>query len=207
MSKKSKNRIGSISQPPIVWGPSEGYNWAKTAYTGNKKKKHKRTKRDILSNPHFYIELDTKKIILLPDGLLQKFIVKKLNLEKIREEFDILLIVEKFLKALSHIKFKNINEIKIDKEIIYLRPEKKKDITETLELVIKQREKWKTSRSLHIVATKESHSELKAIITIKLVHRKKEHTIDVQFKGEIERKMYKQFVNYLKKNLKIKNVI
>ena len=207
MAKKSN--ATSITTPPWVWGsPSEGYQWAKIAYTGEGrggKKKEKRTGEDTMSNPHVYVELNTKKNVLLPEGELQKLLAKGLDIEKTCEGFDIIITAEKFLRALSHIKIKNVTEIKIDREIVYSHPEKKKDVRETIKMLIEFGDKWKKSKIVRITAIR--GRDYKVVVKIKRIHRRAEHAIDVKFNGEIEKRLFKQFVNYLKKNLEVKEVI
>jgi len=114
MAKRSKAPT-SLTTPPWVWGPSEGYQWAKIAYTGEGrggKREEKRTREDTMSNPHVYVELDAKKNVLSPDGELQKLLARGLDLEKTCEGFDIIVTAEKFLRVLAHIKIKNVTEIK-----------------------------------------------------------------------------------------------
>jgi hypothetical protein len=43
-----------------------------------------------------------------------------------------------------------------------------------------------------------------AIIQIKKIHTYKEHSIDIQIKGEIRKYIYHTFINYLKENIEIK---
>ena len=208
MAKRSKAPTTSITTPPWVWGPSEGYQWAKIAYTGEGrggKKEEKRTGEETMSNPHVYVELDTKKNVLLPEGELQKLLAEGLDLEKTCEGFDIIVTAEKFLRALAYIKIKNVTEIKIDREIVYSHPEKKKDVRETIEMLIEFGDRWKRSKLVRITAI--GDRDYKVIIKIKRIHRRVEHAIDVQFNGEIEKRLFKQFVNYLKKNLEVKEVI
>lgn len=214
MSKKAKNQMGSISQPPRVWGPSEGYEWAKTAYTGDKRKKHKRIKRDTISNPRFQIELDTIKHDVLPKTKIKEIIINKFGSKKIYEDFNIIKTVEIFVNALYRIKFKEVGEISFERKVVYSYKEKKKNVDEILKNIKTDKEKLIQSKFARITAKKESHDESQMVtIKIKKVHKKlnnikkTEHPINIEFNGEIERKTILQFVNHLKNNLKIKNVI
>ncbi len=208
MSKKLKTNFGTLSEPPWVWGPTEGYQWAKFAYAGERDRKPKHRKdRNIIHDPHLIIDLDVKTNILLPGGTLQRMLAKKLKLGKLQEHFDIVVTAEKFLEALARAQFKNINEIKIENKVIYSHTECNKDVDETIEILMAQGEAWKTSRSIMITATTAKLRGCKAIIAIKRVHTKQEHAIDVKFKGELKRNLFKQFVSYLTINLEVKDIV
>ncbi|MCK5560706.1 MAG: hypothetical protein KAJ51_08945 [Thermoplasmata archaeon] len=207
MSKRSKSDLGAISEPPWIWGPTEGYQWARFAYAGEKahKVKHRKS-RNVIQNPHLQIDLNIKKNLLLPKGFIQRILIKKLELGKLEEHFDIVVTAEKFLEALDRAKFKNINEIKIDNNVIYFHLEKNKDVLETIEILIAQGDNWQTSKSIKITATTVKLGGCKAIIAIKRVHSKQEHAIDVRFMGELKRNLFKQFVNYVKRNLEVRDI-
>jgi hypothetical protein len=207
MVKKSKNPIDSLPQPPWVWGsPKEVFEWW-SALPGKSRDKKQTMGSGTISNPHIHFELESKKNLLLPDSDLQRLLVTKLGLEKISEEFDIVLTAEKFLKVLSRAKFKNINEIEIDGKIIYSNPEKWKDVIETLEILLQQGEGWKKSNKINITATNKGPSKCKALVKINRIHRKTEYAIDVHFEGEIKKESFLQFIEYLKRNLEVVEVL
>jgi hypothetical protein len=203
-----KKEPPSLGTPPLVWGaPSESYRWAKIAYTGEGRggdKKKEEAGEELMHNPHVHVELDTKKNAVLPDGDLQRALAKRLELEKTLEGFDIIVTAEKFLRALDSIKFKNVAEIRIDREVIYSHPEKENDVRETIAMLIERGDKWRRARNLRITAIRDADS--RAVIDIKRIHRKAEHAIDVRFEGNIEKKRFRQFINYLEKNLEVLDV-
>jgi hypothetical protein len=153
MSKKSKGSDPTFQEPPWVWGPTEGYQWAKVAYKGEKKlRRSPPVKKNILISPHLEIDLKTQKNILMPDSELKQILIKKFGLAKIQEHFDIVVTAEKFLAALKRVKFKNVHEIKVDRDLIYSHPEKKKDVKETIELLVDHGDNWLDSNSIQITA-------------------------------------------------------
>jgi hypothetical protein len=197
----------SLGTPPLVWGaPSESYRWAKIAYTGEGRggDEEKRHEDDVMHSPRVHVELDTKKNAILPDGDLQRALAQRLELEKTLEGFDIIVTAEKFLRALDSIKFKNVAEIRIDREVVYSHPEKENDVRETIAMLIERGDRWRKARNLRITAIRDTNS--RAVIDIKRIHRKSEHAIDVRFKGDLEKKRFRQFINYLEKNLEILDV-
>jgi hypothetical protein len=208
MSKKSKDTNITYQEPPWVWGPTEGYQWANVAYKGEMKHKHQPTvSPNFISNPHLEIDLKVKKNIVMPDSELKKLLFKKFGLTRVHEHFDIIVTAEKFLAALNRVKFKNVHDIKIDRKVIYSHPEIKKDIKETIELLVDQGENWRSSNSIRIKASNEKSKLCKVSIKIKRVHSKNEHTIDIEFDGEIRKNVFKQFINYIKKNLEVQEII
>lgn len=208
MAKRPKDPP-SLGTPPLVWGaPSESYRWAKIAYTGEGRggdKKEKAVREELMRNPHVHVELDTKKNLVLPEGDLQKFLAKRLDRERILEEFDIVVTAEKFLRALACIKFKNVTEIRIDRETIYSHPERENDVHETIGMLVDFGDRWGKARSAIISAVRDENH--RAEIRIRRIHRRTENAIDVQFEGDIEKRLFRQFINYLEKNLEIKEVI
>lgn len=208
MAKKEKEPP-SLGTPPLVWGdPSESFRWAKIAYTGDRKgekKEEKTAREEVMHNPHAYVELDTKKNPVLSDGDLQRFLAKRLDREKVLEEFDMIVTAEKVLRALAYAKFKNVTEIRIDRQTIYSHPERENDVRDTIGMLIEFGDGWKGSKSVRITAMMDK--EHRAVIKIKRIHRKADHAIDVQFEGDIEKRLFRQFINYLEKNLEIKEVI
>ncbi len=158
-----------------------------------------------MHNPHVYVELDTKKNAVLPEGDLQRFLAKRLDRERVLEEFDMIVTAEKFLRALAYAKFKNVAEIRIDRQAIYSHPERENDVRDTIEMLIGLGDSWKGSKSVRITAMMDK--EHRAVVKIKRIHRKADHAIDVQFEGDIEKRLFRQFINYLEKNLEVKEVI
>jgi hypothetical protein len=203
-----KKEPPSLGTPPLVWGaPSESYRWAKIAYTGEGRggeKREKEAKEELMHNPHAHVELDTKKNEVLPDGDLQRFLVRRLDRERVLEEFDMVVTAEKFLRALAYIKFKNVTEIKVDRKKIYSHPERENDVRETISMLVDLRDGWEKAKSVRIEAVRDENH--RAEIRIKRMHRKAEHAIDVQFEGDVEKRTFKQFINYLEKNLEILDV-
>lgn len=207
MSKKSKGSGMTFQEPPWVWGPTEGYQWAKVAYKGERKhRRHLHDKKNILISPHLEIDLKAQKNMLMPDSELKKIFIKKFGMAKIQEHFDIVVTAEKFLAALNRVKFKNVHEIKVDHDVIYSHPEKKKDVKETIELLVDHGDNWQNSNSIQITASNEKTKGCKVIVKIKRIHAKSEHTINIEFEGQIKKNQFKQFINYLKKNLEVQHI-
>jgi len=71
-------------------------------------------------------------------------------------------------------------------------------------MLIERGDKWRKARNLRITAIRDTNS--RAVIDIKRIHRKAEHAIDVRFEGNIEKKRFRQFINYLEKNLEVLDV-
>jgi hypothetical protein len=203
-----KKEPPSLGTPPLVWGaPSESYRWAKIAYTGEGRggdKKEKVDMEELMRDPHVHVELDVEKNEVLPDGDLQGFLARRLDRKKVLEDFDMVVTAEKFLRALDNIKFKNVVEIRVDREIIYSHPEKENDVRETILMLVDLGDRWEMAKSIRIRAVRDENH--RAEIRIKRIHRKTENAIDVQFEGNIEKRRFRQFINYLEKNLEVLDV-
>ena len=115
----------------------------------------------------------------------------------IEEDFELLPIAELVLRGLAKAKFRNTAKIIVDDKILYEHPEKKTDLRKTINDISGFSDEITNGRSLEIIAILDDIGKITALIKIKKIHRKKEHSVDIQIKGRIREEVYHTFINYL----------
>lgn len=196
-----------LPQPPWVYCPKEVNEWLfSTASPVRTKKLILKKKQKTVENVELSIDLDVEKIELTPSNWLRNFVSQRLDIIKVEEHFNPIIIAEKILKSLDSSKFKNIIEIKMDEKILYYHPEMKKDVTQGVKLLAEQLILKKRCTSIEIIVRKESIHECTAKIRIKKIHAKKIHAIDILLNGKLREKTFHRFLNQLKHSLPIKEM-
>ena len=117
------------------------------------------------------------------------------------EQFDPFVVAEIILRALAKAKFRNTNKIVIDSQIVYNHPEKASDLRKTIDLLHDYSISNKAVNTIVIVALLADVEQCTAEVTIKKIHTKKEHSLNIFLRGEIKRVLYHAFLNYLHEKL------
>jgi hypothetical protein len=194
-------RYGSgFREPPWVMGsPKEVMDWMEATHP--KKKEYDSNETDeikYLTDLHIKFDFDVKKTLKKSSNPLYR----ALGLfTRIEEDFDPFSTTELILRGLAKAKFHNTIKISIDKKILYEHPENKKDLRKTIELLHEFKKEIYQGTKIEIDALLEDVKKCLVTIQVKKVHRKKEHTIDLQFKGKIRSDVYHTFLNYLKEHI------
>lgn len=192
-----------FTPPPWVYGPSETMKWIEATHPSKKdgKKSHEQALHKKVRNITIHFDLNVDHTPLKPSHKISYRLRKLCRATLIEEQFDVGHLAETLLRGLAKAKFKHTEEITVDGKNLYDHPEMISDLRQTIEHV-KNSIPANTTR----MEMKVDHTERKtciAFITIKKVHRKKEHSVTIQFKGELDRDLYHAFLNYLHENLGI----
>jgi hypothetical protein len=191
-------RYGSgFREPPWVMGsPKEVMEWLDATHPPKKEhyaEEPEETK--YLTDLHIKFDFDVKKTVKKSSNpLFRTFGL----FTRIEEDFDPFSTTELILRGLAKAKFHNTTKITVDKKTLYEHPENKKDLRKTIELIYEFKKEIYQGSHIEIDAQLEDVKTCLVTIQVKKVHRKKEHTIDLQFKGKIRADVYHTFLNYLK---------
>lgn len=189
-----------FKQPPWVIGsPKEVMEWIEATHPTKKRHSNKKNKDEdeFLANVRIRFDFNVKKSEIQPSGFLSKIIGKKL----IVESFELLPTAELILRGLAKAKFRNTAKIVVDGETLYEHPEKKTDLRKTIEDISEYSEEISNGKKLEIRAILSDVERCTAIIKIKKVHTKKEHSVDILMKGLIRKELYHTFLNYLREKI------
>jgi hypothetical protein len=195
------NRYNSgFREPPWVMGsPKEVMDWIEASHPSKKEDKHKFEKQ-YLTNLHIKFDFEVEKRIVKSTCIFCRII----GLNKIEEDFEILSTTELILRGLAKAKFKNVAKIVVDDKTLYDQPEKNSDLSKTIENLSDFSEYISNAQSVEIIAILDDVEKVEAIIKIKRIHRKKEHSVDIEIKGKIRSEVYHTFLNYIKENIGLK---
>jgi len=196
------SRYGSgFREPPWVMGsPKEVMDWMEASHPKKREKDNNKTKKDYLKNLHIKFDFDVKKRVIKPKGLFLK--IKNKNI--IEEDFEMLPTAELILRGFAKAKFKNTAKIIIDRKTVYEHPEKKSDLRKTIENINEYSSEISKGKNLVVVAILDEVEKCTATIKINKVHKKNEHSVDIQIKGKIKRDIYHTFLNYLDEKIGLK---
>jgi hypothetical protein len=192
--------------PPWVYSPSEVEQWINATYPTHKvgKSHVERSKKEkFLKNIEIVLDLDVEKKILHPSNILLNTLRKIAGRERIEEHFELLPTAELFIRGLAQTKFHYMAKITVDGKSIYDHSEKKQDLRHTIELLTEFAHNKKNAESIRLIAYLDERQDCIADITIKRIHPKKEHSILIRIKGEIEETRFHRFLNYLRKHLSV----
>ena len=204
------SRYGSdFKEPPWVMGsPKEVMDWAEAIHPNKKSDKDREAKRkrdkDLLKNLHVQFDFDVEQTKIEPSNIFSKLFLKITGNEMIEEDFDLSSKAELILRGLAKAKFKNIAKLVVDSKTLYNHPEKKSDLRKTIDGIGEFAHKIKDGKSIDITAILADIEKCTANIKIKKIHSKKEHSVDIQMKGEIKKELYHTFLNYLDQNIGFK---
>jgi hypothetical protein len=168
-------------------------DWVIASHPDKKdKEEHGREKR-FLNNLHIRFDFNVdKKEIKSP-----YFFSRLIGIKLIEEELELLPIAELVLRGLAKAKFRNTAKIVVDGNVLYEHPEKKTDLRKTIDGIGEFSKEITNGKYLEIIAILDDISRSTALIKIKKIHSKKEHSVDIQIKGRIREEVYHTFVNYL----------
>jgi hypothetical protein len=196
------SRYGSgFREPPWVMGsPKEVMDWVEASHPSKKAKNKHKFEKEFLKNLHIKFDFDVKRNEVDPPGFLSKITSGKM----IEEDFELLPTAELILRGLAKAKFRNTAKIVINGKTLYEHPEKKSDLRKTIEDISEFSSEITKGKNLEITAILADVEKAIAIIKIKKIHKKKEHSIDIQIKGKIRKEIYHIFLNYLNEKIGLK---
>jgi hypothetical protein len=189
------SRYGSgFREPPWVMGaPKEVMDWMEASHPSKKDKDKHKFEKEYLNNLHIKFDFDVKRKEIEPIGLFSKITNKKI----IEEDFELLPTTELILRGLAKAKFRNTAKIKIDGNTIYEHPEKKSDLRKTIDNIDEFSSEITKGKNLEVVAILDDVEKCTATIKINKIHKKNDHSVDIQIKGKIKKDIYHTFLNYL----------
>jgi len=190
-----------FTQPPWVMGsPKEVMDWIEASHPSqkdhNKKEKYK---EEFLTDVHIKFDFDVKRSKIEHSNFLLKIIGRKLILE----DFELLPTAELILRGLAKAKFKNTAKIVVDGKTLYEHPEKKTDLRKTIDNINEYSKEISEGNKLEIRAMLADVEKSVAIIKVKKIHTKREHSIEILIKGRIRKDLYHTFLNYLKERISL----
>ena len=193
------SRYGSgFREPPWVMGsPKEVMDWVEASHPSKRDKDRHDFEKQFLSNLHIRFDFDVDHKLIKSSCAFCRVI----GLNKIEEDFDLLSTTEMILRGLAKAKFKNTAKIVVDKKVIYDHPEKKTDLRKTIDDIGEFSKQISQGNTLEITAILDDLEKATAIIKVKKIHGKKEHSIDIQIKGKIRSTIYHTFLNYLEEKM------
>ena len=191
----------NFREPPWVMGsPKEVMDWTEASHPRKKEKNEHKHDKEFLNNLHIKFDFDVKRTELEPSSFIRKITGNKL----VEEDFDLLPATELILRGLAKAKFRNTARIVVDGKTLYEHPEKKSDLRKTIDDISDFSDGIKKGKTVEVTAILADVEKCTAIINIKKIHSKKEHSVDIQIKGKIRKETYHTFLNYLDEKLGVK---
>jgi len=189
------SRYGSgFREPPWVMGsPKEVMDWMEASHPKKKGKESHKFEKSFLKNLHIKFDFNVKKTEIEPTGVFSKITNKKI----IEEDFELLPTAKLILRGLAKAKFRNTAKIVIDGKILYEHPEKKSDLRKTIDNINEFSPEISKGKNLDVVAILDDVEKCTAVIKINKIHKKNDHSVDIQIKGKIKKDIYHTFLNYL----------
>lgn len=196
------NRYNSgFREPPWVMGsPKEVMDWVEASHPGKKKDDKHKFEKNYLTNLHIKFDFDVDHTIVKSSSLFGRII----GLDNVEEDFELFPTAKLILRGLAKAKFRNTAKIVVDSKVIYEHPEKKSDLRKTIDDLGIFSNEISKGKILEITAILDDVEKSTAVIKIKKIHSKKEHSVDIQIKGKIRSDIYHTFVNYLNENIGVK---
>ena len=188
----------NFREPPWVMGsPKEVMDWVEASHKSSKDEEKKEYDKKFLKNLHikFDFNVDHKEV------KSSCVFCRVVGLNKIEEDFDLFSTSELILRGLAKAKFKNLAKIVADGKKLYDHPEIKSDLRKTIDDFKEFSDQIKNAMSIEIVAILADVEKATAVIKIKKVHSKKDHSVDIQIDGKIRSDIYHTFLNYLDNKL------
>lgn len=194
-----------FKQPPwIIGSQKEVMEWIEATHPSKKNKKHKKNHRkEILKNLNIRFDFNVKHTKIKPSNVFSRFILKITKNYLIEEDFELIPTAELILRALAKAKFRNTAKIIVDGETLYDHPENKSDLRNTIDGFNGLVSDIKDSKFVEITAVLADVEKCIAKIKLKRIHKEKEHSVEIQMKGEIKKELYHTFLNYLNDKLGI----
>ena len=196
------SRYGSgFREPPWVMGsPKEVMDWVEASHAIKKDKDKHKFEKEFLKNLHIKFDFDVERKEVNPPSFLSKITSSKM----IEEDFELLPTTELILRGLAKAKFRNTAKIVVDEIILYEHPEKKSDLRKTIDEIGEFSSEILKGKTVEITAILADVERCTATIKINKIHKKKEHSVDIQIKGKIRKEIYHTFLNYLNEKIGLK---
>lgn len=196
------SRYGSgFREPPWVMGsPKEVMDWVEASHPSKKDKDKHKFEKEFLKNLHIKFDFDVERKEVNPPSFLSKITSSKM----IEEDFELLPTTELILRGLAKAKFRNTAKIVVDEIILYEHPEKKSDLRKTIDEIGEFSSEILKGKTVEITAILADVERCTATIKINKIHKKKEHSVDIQIKGKIRKEIYHTFLNYLNEKIGLK---
>lgn len=190
----------NFREPPWVMGsPKEVMDWVEASHPSKKEDKNSFEKK-YLTNLHIKFDFDVdKKVIKSPC-----MVCNLAGLNKVEENFELFPTAELILRGLAKAKFRNTAKIVVDKKVLYAHPEKKTDLRKTIDNIDEFLGEISKGKTLEITAILDEVEDAIAIIKIKKIHSRKDHSVDIEIKGKIRSDIYHTFLNYLNEKIGLK---
>jgi len=148
-----------------------------------------------------YIDLDAKDL-KEDDNFIDAFL-SVLGIHPKVANFDVFLVSERVLQALSRAKFRNLAELKLNNDLVYEHPELEYDLKEVLNEINEFLLKDQRIDVVHARVIDGPDKDAEAFITVSSSHSKFTHDIKIVIRGSIEKADLEKMVNYLEEGLKI----
>jgi hypothetical protein len=191
----------NFREPPwVVGSPKEVMDWVDASHPSKKGKEDERLKKKYLTNLHIRFDFDVDRREFEP----KTFFLRILGTKLVEEDIELFPVAELILRGLAKAKFRNTAKIAVDGVVLYEHPEKKSDLRKTIEEIDEFSSDIKRGKQVEITAILSDIEKAVAVIRIKKIHKKKEHSVDIQIKGRIKEEIYHIFLNYLKDKIGIK---
>lgn len=195
-----------FKQPPWVQSPSEVMDWINATHPSKKTKgkKHISSGGKILRNLHVCFDLNVEQKKVPSPHFFSKIITMITGNGLIEEEIDLVNTAETVLRGLAKAKFKNLSKIVIDKKTLFQHLNKYSDLRKTIDDFHLITQDIQIEKSIEVTAILKEG--MRSIVTVKImkIHKKKEHTVDIQIKGGIKEDLYHTFKNYLNEKFGLK---
>jgi len=190
----------NFREPPWVMGsPKEVQDWMDASHPSKEDEEKKRWEKKFLKNLHIKFDFQVNHKEIKSPGFMGNLFGKKF----IEEDFELYPTAELILRGLAKAKFRNLAKIIIDGKKIYDHPEIKSDLRKTIDDLKDFTEQIQSGKIIEISAILKDVEKAEATIKIKKIHKKNEHSVDIQINGKIRKEIYHTFLNYLKENIGI----
>jgi len=188
----------SFREPPWVMGsPKEVMDWTEASHPSKKEKNPHKIDKEILRNLHIKFDFDVKRTKITPPNFMAKITGKKF----VEEAFELLPTTELILRGLAKAKFRNTAKIVVDGKTLYEHPEKTSDLRKTIDDISEFADEIHNGKRIEITAVLTDVRKCTATIKVNKIHSTKEHSVDIQMKGEIRKEVYHTFLNYLNEKI------
>ena len=183
-------------QPPWVYGPTETMDWIEATHPSKKggKKGARGRGHKKVRNMHVQFDLNVERTPVNKTHGAARFFAT-IGAAKVEEHFDLVQTAELLLRALAKAKFRHTGKIVIDDKVVSSHQGNLLDLQSAIEVITTSCPPH--ARTIEITAFFTDMKIPVALIHIKKIHRVKEHSIDIFFKGELEEELYHEFINYI----------
>jgi hypothetical protein len=196
-------------QPPWVYSPSEVMNWINATHpSSHVKKSHvvRGKEKKILSSIELSFDINVEQTRVVASNFLLNKIKQITGYTRIQEHFEVIPTAELIVRGLAKAKFHNMIKILLDGKTIYDDPKNGHDLRKTIQLLMELSDKTKDGKIIELRAKKDNREACTADITIRRIHPKKIHAVDIVIKGGIEESLFHEFLNYIKDHLQVKSL-